>query len=145
MIIFQVSTEAPKSEKTPWIILVARETAWIWMTLSDSWRQALAVRRAHGSTSFQGPRLGTISPHSISISSYLPLKFSEVWTFPGRQGVEGTYTAGLYYGMIIPVIYKGLNCTLRNLLLPILLLVGFILYFLKHINMMSQLRDNLRE
>ena len=145
MIIFQVSTEAPKSEKTPWIILVARETAWIWMTLTDSQRQAPAVRRAHGSTSLQRPRLGTISPHSISRSSYLPLIFSEVWTFPGRLGVEGTYTAGLYYGMIIPVIYKGLNCTLRNLLLPILLLVGFILYFLKHISMMSQLRDGLRK
>ena len=59
--------------------------------------------------------------------------------------MEGTYTAVLYYGMIISVIYKGLNGTLRHLLSPILLLVGFILYFLKHINMMSQLRDNLRE
>ena len=145
MLVFQVSKEVPKCEKTPWIILVARETAWIWMTLTDSRRQAPAVRRAHGSTHLQRPRLSTISPHSISRSSYLPLIFSEVWTFPGRQGVEGTYTAVLYYGMIISLIYKGLNCTLRNLLSPVLLLVRFILYFLKHINMMSQLRDDLRK
>ena len=59
--------------------------------------------------------------------------------------MEGTYTAVLYYGMIISLIYKGLNCTLRNLLSPVLLLVGFILYFLKHISMMSQLRDGLRK
>ena len=58
--------------------------------------------------------------------------------------MEGTYTAVLYYGMIISLIYKGLNCTLRNLLSPVLLF-GFILYFLKHINMMSQLRDDLRK